>query len=232
MYRLLKRAYYGSRRVIETHVLGTRIQEWIWRTRHIYKGGDWAKGYIETLNHPHRQVLLEKILAYAPLGSVLEIGCNTGPNLYRLAQKLPQAAFYGIDINHKAIEIGKDWAEQAGFNNIHLSVGKADRLEHFSDRSIDLVFTDATLIYIGPDKIQKVVREMMRIAQKALVFNEWHQEQKKESLYYDGHWVHNYRSLFDKYISSENSITVQKIPGDLWGGSGWGEFGAIIEVNL
>lgn len=89
LYHLLQRIYWGFRRIIETHVLGTRMQEWIWKYRHIYQGSNWAKGYCESADHPHRQLLLERILAYAHLESVLEIGCNTGPNLYLLAQKLP-----------------------------------------------------------------------------------------------------------------------------------------------
>ena len=233
LYHLLQRVYYGFRRIIETHVLGTRMQEWIWQNRHSYKGDDWAKGYSKSAVHPHRQLLLEKIMAYAPLESVLEIGCNTGPNLYLLAKQLPEANLYGIDINHMAIEVGKEWLEQAGVENIQLSAGKADKLGRFTDKSIDLIFTDATIIYIGPDKIQKVLREMKRIARKAIIFNEWHQENRiKECFYYDAHWVYNYRSIFGNCVLSPNSIVVTKIPKDLWGGSGWEEFGAIIEVSL
>ncbi len=203
------------------------------QTRHIYKSSDWAKDCFESLNHPHRPLLLEKILAYAPLESILEIGCNRWPNLYLLAQRLPQAELHGIDINPKAIEIGKEWVAKAGFKTIHLSVGKADKLERFADKSIDLVFTDAILIYLGPDKIQKVVREMQRIARKALVFNEWHQEDRTGvCFYYNGHWVHNYRALLAEHILSPDNIIISKIPKELWGGTGWEEFGATIEARL
>lgn len=234
LYGLLQKTYYGCRKVIETHLLGTKLQEWIWKTRRVKKGGrGWAEQNDRCVNHPHRQLLVGKILAYAPLESILEIGCNTGPNLYLLTKKFPKARLYGIDINYKAIEMGKEWLQQVGVKNIVLSAGKADKLGCFHDKSIDLVFTDATLIYIGPDRIKEVIREMRRIARKALVFNEWHQENRKtECLYCYGHWVHNYRALFTSHLSSENSITVSKIPEDLWGGGGWKEFGAIIEVRL
>jgi ubiquinone/menaquinone biosynthesis C-methylase UbiE len=195
-------------------------------------GSDWAKGHIETLNHPHRPLLAEKILSYAPLQSVLEIGCNAGPNLYLLAQKLPQAELHGIDINPKAIEVGKAWLKQAGISNVRLSIARADRLERFADKSVDLVFSDATLIYIGPDKICNVIKEMARIARKALIFNEWHQDNEKNGLYYDGHWVYDYKTLISDCLSSPRQPKVSKIPEDLWGGGGWGEFGAIIEVSL
>lgn len=233
LYHSLQRFYYGSRRLIETYVLGTRIEEWIWQTRHIYKGSNWPRGYCDSINHPHRQLLLEKILANTPLKNVLEIGCNTGPNLYLLAQELPKAKLYGIDINRKAIEIGKQWLGKEKITNILLFIGKADKLELFPDKSVDLVFTDGTMLYVGPDKINKTINEMVRITRKALVFNEWHQEDKEEvCFYYYGHWVHNYRKLFEACSLPKDNIRISRIPGDIYGDKSWKAFGAIIEVRL
>jgi ubiquinone/menaquinone biosynthesis C-methylase UbiE len=235
LYRLLQRVYYGIRRMMETYILGTKIQEWVWKTRHLYNGCSWIKGYCESINHPHRQWLIDTISSYTPFESILEIGCNTGPNLYLISKKFPQTRIYGIDINQRAIKEGLVWLHQEGVKNVLLTVSRADHLEHFFDKSIDIVFTDATLLYIGPDKIQKVLKEMARIARKALIFNEWHFEKDlkkpKGYFYYDGHWVYNYKALFTDYVLM-GSIKVSKLPRDLWGGPGWEEFGSMIEVKL
>ena len=236
-YRLLQKIYYSFRRVIETYILGTKIKEWNWQTKHIFKGRSWTKGYIGSVNHPHRQLLVATISSYAPLESVLEIGCNTGSNLQLLAKNSQNKAIklYGIDINSQAIKEGKIWLDWAGIKNVQLSVGRADELGRFKDKSIDVVFTDATILYIGPDKIKKVIRETRRITRKALIFNEWHWEnnslKRKEYFWYDGNWVYDYKALLRNIVSLE-SIKISKIPPEIWGGSGWEEFGAIIEVRL
>jgi ubiquinone/menaquinone biosynthesis C-methylase UbiE len=237
VYRFVLRFYYGLRRLVETHVLGTKIQEWIWKTRHLYKGDEWARGYCESINHPHRELLVEKISFYAPFESILELGCNTGPNLYLLAKKFRESRLYGIDINRRAIEKGEAWLQKEGIGNVSLSVGKADEIKTFVSKSYDLVFTDATLMYIGPDKIRGIIDDMIRIARKSLIFNEYHWNRDSDSLkpkyyfYYDGHWIYDYRALFEGYISAVG-IKISKLPKAVWGGSGWEEFGSIIEVKL
>ncbi len=56
------------------------------------------------------------------------------------------AQIRGIDINPMAIQRGNEWLAQEGISNVRLSVGKADELEEFPDKSFDVVFTDAVLI--------------------------------------------------------------------------------------
>ena len=84
--------------------------------------------------------------------------------------------------------------------NVILSVGKADKLSAFVDNSFDILFTDATLLYIAPDKIKEVISEMIRIARKALIFVEQHEESlqkdpRGEGVYDSGIWKRNYRRL-------------------------------------
>ena len=109
-----------------------------------------------------------------------------------------------------------------------MSAGKADELECFDDNTIDVLFTDALLLYIRPDKIKKVIREMERIARKALVYNEWHCEDK-EFLWHDGHWIYNYRVVLSEYFSTDN-IKISKLEKDLW--AGLELFVTIIQVRL
>jgi hypothetical protein len=84
-------------------------------------------------------------------------------------------------------------------------------------------------MYIGPDKIKKVVSEMERIAKKAIILVEHHSEEKSAlGIYNKGSWLRDYKKLFQPYSSK---IKLTKISPKVWGGN-WSEFGYIIEIQL
>lgn len=143
-----------------------------WLTRHLYDEC-WIESYWRSRNHPHRSFLVERICKFSPIYGILEIGCACGPNLYHIAKKFPDAEVRGIDINPMAVQKGNEWFKREGISNVKLEVGKAQQLEQFADKSFDVVFTDAVLIYISPDEIKQVIKEMLRIG-RVLVLNEWH----------------------------------------------------------
>jgi SAM-dependent methyltransferase len=224
-------------------IVGTKAREKEWATRHLRKGndwgneeGDWIKGYWDSRNHSHRNLLVERICKFSP-SSVLEIGCNCGPNLHLLAKKLPNAEIRGIDINPKAVQKGNEWLAQEGISNVKLSVGKANDLGEFQDESFDIVFTDAVLIYIGPDKIKEVIEAMIRIARRALILMEWHrfEPQYKDpnglGVYHHGSWKRDYIALLRQFVRAEQ-IRVTKIPEDIWPDKNWRTLGAIVEVVM
>ncbi|MEM2914596.1 MAG: class I SAM-dependent methyltransferase [Candidatus Bathyarchaeia archaeon] len=220
-------------------MLGTKLEERYWATKHLRKGDDWGKegddwvkGYWESRTHSHRNFLVDRILNFSPL-SVLEVGCNCGPNLYLLAKKLTHAEIKGVDINPMAVQKGNEWLRQESITNVELLVGKADDLRRFRDKSFDVVFTDAVLIYVGPDKIRKVIREMLRVTRKALIFLEWHTfDKKRGSLgFYSGHWIRNYKELLKEFVP-ENKIKIVKLPEELWPDLNWQRWGYIIEVAM
>lgn len=143
-----------------------------WAARHLHEEV-WIENYWKSRNDPHRLFLLEKISKYSPINSVLEIGCASGPNLYNIAKRFPDAEIRGIDINPAAVKKGNVWFRQEGIRNVKLEVGKAQGLKRFADKSFDIVLTDAVLIYISPNEVRKVVKEMLRIGH-ILILNEWH----------------------------------------------------------
>mgnify|MGYP001407878881 FL=1 len=221
--------------------VGTRAWEQEWAEAHLSKRNDWGgegkdviKSYWDSMEHPHRRFLIDKICEFSP-SNILEIGCNCGPNLYLLAQRLPEAQLYGIDVNAVAIEKGKKWFSESGINNVSLSVGKADDLGQFQDKSFDVVFTDAMLIYIGPDKIRKVVEEMLRVVQKGLLLTEWHVFESENSdrdglgIRHCGMWKRDYVTLLKKYSSLEK-VLITKITSDIWPDMNWQTVGAFIQV--
>ena len=246
-YRLVETSYYtlGFRRLKE-HLSGTKVTEKEWATRHLRKekkrddwakgGRDWIKSYWNSQDHSHRLFLIERISKFSP-NSILEIGCNCGPNLYLLAKKFPDAEIIGIDINPMAVQKGNEWLAQEDISNVKLLEGKADELEQFQDKSFDVVFTDAVLIYIGPDKINKVMEELVRITQGALILMEWHsfepdhKDTSGRGVYHFGCWKRDYVALLKRFISEEQ-IHVTKITEDVWPDKNWKEVGAVIDVVM
>jgi ubiquinone/menaquinone biosynthesis C-methylase UbiE len=228
MMKLIIEFYHSLLYILE-RILGIEFNELVWRYRHIY-APRWAQAYISTksFSHPHRQLLVDKISANAPFTDVLEIGCAGGPNLYLLARKFPNVHFVGVDINPEAIRLGKLFFKQQGIRNVSLFVGKADELERFPDKSFDVVFTDAVLLYVGPDKIKKVAPEIQRVVRKAIILVEHHSEQESDlGSFKEKWWLRNYTKLFQ---SSSHQINTTKIPPEIWGGN-WSKFGYIIEVK-
>lgn len=249
LYRLVAQTYstFHPLHLLQL-IIGTKAQEKRWASRHLYKGTDWDDmqfpskndkwilGYWNTRGRRHRAFLVEIINSQYPFASVLEIGCNCGPNLYLLARKYPDAIIRGIDINAKAVQIGNQFMAQEGILNVQMSVAKADDLSHFADESFDIVFTNSLLMYIGPDKIQRVIKEMMRISNRTLILMERHEfkirQNPKKSLgiYRYGSWERNYVDLISQFVAKEK-IRVTKIPEYVWPDGGrWKEVGAVIEV--
>jgi ubiquinone/menaquinone biosynthesis C-methylase UbiE len=229
-YTSTQRLYYRLLYFAETSLLGTRINEWAWRYFHKISLDELDK----SAAHPHRDFLLKRIEKYRPFDTVLEIGSNAGQNLLLLSQRFPGAEFHGIDINSRFIEAGRNWLAGYRATNVSLAVKRADQVEDFDDRRFDIVFTDATLMYIGPDKIRGVLGEMKRVTRKAILLNEWHLERlnpENPSLWYDLHWIHDYRVLLEGLVPVEK-ISITKLPKDLWGEGGWQEYGSLVEVDL
>lgn len=223
-YRLFQKTYYFSRGIAERFALGSALEEWYWKKR----DSDWADACIEKNPHPHRKLLLEKLAGYS-FDNLLEIGCGSGPNLNLIARRFPNCEIAGMDINKNAVETGNNFFAIQGIKNASLFPGKVDDLKKIADKSYDLVLADAVLIYIGPGKIKKIAKEMLRIAKKGLILVE-HNSDKKDTLgfYNDGLWLRDYSKLF-KTFGFNAKLT--KIPSAIWGGD-WGKYGYFIEVKF
>jgi len=174
IYNLIEDVYFTIRwQRIKELFLGTKVKENEWATRHLREGNKWITNTFKGINQPHRKILIEKIEKSKPFTNILEIGSGCSPNLYLLAKKNPNINFCGVDINPLVIKKGNELFKKNKLNNVNLYLGKADKLSHFLDNSCDVVFTDAVLIYIGPDKIKKIINEMIRITKKKIILVEW-----------------------------------------------------------
>lgn len=229
VYRVSKRLYW-SLKVLTAKWLGTRICEHKWSRRGIEEV---RKGFTN-LEHPDRVWLMEQFDALYPFSSVLEIGCGYGANLVHLARRFPSVQCYGVDINPISVHEGEALLTTLGIKNIRLLVGKADDLSQFVDESIDIVFTDAFLYLIGPDKIEKVINAMKRISRQAMLIVELHNADSKHDsaglgVFTPDGWVRDYRKLLNHFFS-DDFITVTKIPPDIWPTGRWENLGYLITV--
>ncbi|MFC1942399.1 class I SAM-dependent methyltransferase [Chloroflexota bacterium] len=230
LYRLVAGIYYTFRLVhVAELFIGTKARERQWATREI------AEGYWDTGDNPVKRFLRERVANFSPVSSLIEVGSASGANLYLLAKEHPKAQLVGIDINTAAVQYGKKQFAREGITNVELQVGKADELGKFQDKSFDILFTNALLIYIGPDKIEEVIKNMIRITRQALILIELQlfesEGRRKDALglYQHDNWVRDYAALFRQF-TPEEQIRVTKLPEGIWPVEPWQDSGAIIEV--
>ena len=158
------------------------------------KGENWIQDYILSVNHPHRDVILKGLQTFGEIESVLEIGCNTGPNLKRIHEAYPNLRLAGIDVNSMTIKEAKKQVPTASFY-----VADVTRdLRLFEDKSFDIILTDAVLIYVGMNEIRNVINEIDRIARSGVMLLEWGHHNTEPGLVIDYHWARNYSNIFLK----------------------------------
>lgn len=210
------------------NLLGTRFTKFFWRFRHIINHDQWANSYIgiDSLQHPHRKLLLEAIKEFEPVDSLLEIGCASGPNLSLLREKYPNAILHGIDISSHAIRVARQHFKND--RHTHLTVGDTDGLESIETKSIDVVFCDAILIYIGGESIVAVLKNMLRIAKKGIVLVE--QMPTTNAQKETHNQLHDYPKLLHS-ISPHLRVSCAKIDQNIWPGN-WGTHGFIISCHV
>ena len=211
---------------LERRVFGTRLQEYIWQTRHLYKR-NWASGYLDTVNHTHRTQIVEACKLFEA-NSLLEVGCASGANLLRIRQDFPFMNLIGVDINYNAISIAKQYFKDLGDERVDFIVGKASSLVEFEDCSVDLVLVDALLMFIAPDCIENVISELCRVSSKGIILNEYHLYGATEGRFIGGRWVYDLLSLLrDKlpYARIQQSRSI-------FAGGDWDIYGTFIVVSL
>ena len=234
--RRCARGFYWWLQNIRRRFLGTRVDEAIWKK----KSYSHVKKNLGNVLLPHRVWLSEKILSHLEImsqineaqvhNSVLEIGCGCGANLEVITRSRPSLRLVGVDISQASIAAGRERFAKLGLGGITLFEGQADNLSAFADDSVDIVFTDAMLLYIGPDKIQICIEEMRRIARLEIILLEMHIDGvgMDGSYTLDG-WVRDYRVLFHQLGNEANLV---RMPPEKRQAGRWPKYGTLIEVRL
>lgn len=196
----------------------------IWRLRHLWQRS-WADAYVGSAGHPHRDQIVDRILAFGTVDSVLEVGCATGANLVRLHERSPAVRLYGIDISLAAIRAGRRVSQSQG-KEVRMLVGSGESLRDLPARSVDVVFSDAVLMFLPPATVERTLRGMLHLCRKGLILNEYCQI-GRASRFEDGRWIHDYPAVIHA-ISPTVKVAVG--PSAFTGGL-WSTVGALIEVR-
>lgn len=161
-----------------------------WENRKI----DWEESYLKTFTHQHRKVISAALKLF-PWLSLFEIGVGGGANLVRIVKDFQGKQIGGADINEDAIKLC-----EKTFKGGYFKIGSGDDLM-MSDKSVDVILTDMTLIYVSPFKIKRYVREIKRLARDYVVLCEFHSDSwwNRLALFFnEGYYAHNYEKLLRK----------------------------------
>ena len=189
---------------------GYKTLYWKWRNH------DTIQSYWNERNHPSNKYLRD-VLANISFDSLLEIGCSCGNKLFNVAQVNKNAKIVGIDINYNAVSKGNLWLNQEGILNVDLQRGNIENLSEFKDKSYDVVLSWATLIYVRPNKILGVLKDLIRIASRKIILFEMHKDGCNRGLWcHPGNWKRDYYKLFKEIGIQEESIRIEFLGKNIW----------------
>jgi len=144
-------------------------------------------------------------------------------------------------------ESGEIFLEQHDLRDVELKVGDATDLP-FNGESYDLILTHAVLMYMNPNIIDRVLREIRRVGYNRMIFVELHSKKWFERLkiqrnnkffyytYDQGYkdWIDNkysyYAYDYEKLLAKHHFKNVQifKITKEMWPVELWIDYGYII----
>lgn len=228
VYPLMRGGYYAGLYLLDKTVLRGKVNQWVWKIKT-------NKEFSDTwMSDPHRLYLADRIAGFEPVRSILEVGCNSGPNLAVLSARFPDARLSGTDINSRVVARAREAEKALSRSKTPWTVetGTAEELQRFPNRSVDIVMSDATLMYLGPRDIRAALAEFVRVADRAIVLHEWHDGQLNGgSKWWYAHWIHDYKTILES-ISGTEAVKVEPVPPGLWTDRGWNTWGATILVSV
>lgn len=184
---------------------------------------DWGgETYEQSISHPHRKLILRMLDLFEPLKEgILEVGCNTGPNLLRIREKYPKIHLAGTDANKEAIEKAKELLPRRA-----IFIHDSSPYLFFNDKSFDVVIADAVLMYIKD--VRTTLEEMKRVARKGIILVDWWTDKDEEII--DYHWARNYPKILSEMGFG---VTAKKLTEEDWPNSTkWQKQGYIFTAAL
>ena len=180
--------------------------------------GSWVDGYSQSKDHPHRKLIIEALEKLQPFNVVGEIGCNVGPNLKLIQERFGGVSTKGIDASPIAVEKAPSY--------LNIELGSLTRLP-WDTKNIDVLISDAVLLYVSPQEIDRVMNEIDRVTKKAVILVERGDSSVMGEV--RGHtWARNYSVLLEKLGFK---VSVKQLTKELWPGSpNWAKFGIVVSA--
>lgn len=178
--------------------------------------------YWDDHRSPRRDALVSAIRdSFGSPASVLDVGCNAGPNLRRVHEEFPACALAGFDVNAEAIVFATERFAELGVP-ADLWVGTFDdALPRRTTDSADLVVSSFALAYVPPRDISRILGHCIRIAQRGLVLAEplpFDARRPEGILSGTPDWRHDYRRLLVEAGVTRVSTADAPEPGHPWSG--------------
>lgn len=167
----------------------------------IWESKNTAEHYWSAEKHKNRRKWFVETLEKFRFGSIYEIGCNSGRNLWEIKKAYPDKLVGGIDINKKAIDFAKKKMPYGIFytGNIH---------EMSTEDKYDVIFTSGVLLHIPPKDVKSILNRCIQKANKYIL----HMETNGESCVINGpkelkpikktsdklRCIHNYAKLYEE----------------------------------
>ncbi len=102
----------------------------------------------------------------ARLGSLLEMGTNTGNNLMALHQLLPDCALHGVEINASA----HAEAQALGI----AEVWQGSLFDYPRERSFDLTLSKGVLIHLAPELLPDAYAQLYELSRRYILIAEYY----------------------------------------------------------
>lgn len=136
----------------------------------VYPEQAWYARYWDSTEGGQRDAIIGALEHVGDFASVLEVGCNTGPNLRRIHRRWPRVDLAGMDIHRGAIDFGRGAAEAEGWDWTG-HVGDLRELGRLG-LTADVVLSCYALAYLDPRDIDDVLAAALACAKTALVICE------------------------------------------------------------
>lgn len=220
----------------------TRLRWWIfWRKLEFL---EFRKFHLwpRRLDLSERGTLLTALRSVSPFENVLEVGSAFGQNLHLAAPLFPKARFLGIDRDGQKIAAAGEFFDRLGISNVALETRDAKKLQEIPDRSFDIVYTFALLLYLRPEELAGVLAEFVRIAGRRLFLLEQQVRlnagkigpksafvPRADGL--QGYWLHDYVGTLAQIVPKQYISTTPVVNATLQGEQ-WRDLGTLITVDV
>ena len=141
-----------------------------WSKQHeVYPENQWVKRYWDSSDRNHRTLILTALESLGEFSSVLELGCNTGPNLKRIHERWPRVDLAGVDVNSDALTYGREAAHNEGWD---FTTCHGTFLDALTGPRYDVVLTCYSLCYLDQEDIDPILAASLACAKVGVVIAE------------------------------------------------------------
>ena len=193
-----------------------------WKTRSLETAGVDLFSVTAKIKSSYLQTQVD----FSVISSFLELGSNSGIQLFELARKYPNCKFHGIDFNPNAIKFASEQAELEGLKN--LTFTKIDLQDNASLQSVketswDIIFSWAALIYAHPKHITRILDYCLKHSH-CLILIEQHKSmryfKKGKLMPKQPTWLRDYAQLVKSGCYGNVTVKIKSIPTEIWNPGG------------